>query len=177
MRYILLSSLAIIPTCATMGYAQEDREGVFVGQLIAQAKLNKLGYDIGKPDGKIGPKTLAAIKNDAEKHGYEATISGFQSHYLKKVIEGSKPVESEDVKEKVKKAIGDTLLDPYSAMYEDWRYLPSGAVCVDVNAKNAFGAYVGKHPKYVTVLFGMALPPPENENLNFWQCYLDPDGN
>ncbi len=176
MRYTFLSTLSIILAFATIGYAQEDREGIFAGQLMAQVKLKKLGYDVGKPDGKIGPKTLAAVKKDAEKHGYEPTISGFQDFYIERVIKGSKSVESEEVKDKAKKAIGDTLLDPYTAIYEDWRYLPSGAICVDVNAKNAYGAYAGKQPKYVQPLFGTVIPPSTNQNLNFWQCYLDPEG-
>ena len=44
-------------------------------QLIAQAQylLNKLGYDAGLPDGKLGPKTVAAI------HKFEARSGGAKS--------------------------------------------------------------------------------------------------
>lgn len=173
---ILFSLATSLALCTSAVYAQVD-EDVFAGQYVAQQKLNKLGYDVGKPDGVIGSKTLTAIKVDAEKNGYEASTWGFQEYYIGKTVEGSKPFENEEIKEKIKEAIGDNLLDPYSAVYEDWRILPSGAVCVDVNAKNAYGAYVGKQPTYIPLIFGFPGPIASSQHLNSWRCYLDPESN
>jgi hypothetical protein len=58
----------------------------------------------------------------------------------------------EDVKRAVKKAFIDKLADPYSAQYTFDIYAPKfrhgevelGTVCGTVNAKNQFGAYIGR---------------------------------
>lgn len=159
---------------ASAVYAQTD-DGTIAGHLVVQVKLNRLGYDVGKPDGIIGSKTLAAIVEDAAKENYNPTIRDFQQHYLEKTIRGSKPYENEEVISAIKESIGDNLLDPYSAVYDDWRMLPSGAVCVDVNAKNSFGAYVGSREFYVPLFFGKPMSSSSSEHINFWQCTLDPE--
>lgn len=73
---------------------------------------------------------------------------------------GDKP---EEFQELARQAIGAQLLDPYSAMYENWRgpvknwvvewgrYTFGWAVCVDVNAKNRMGGYTGRKPYFVFI--------------------------
>jgi peptidoglycan hydrolase-like protein with peptidoglycan-binding domain len=39
----------------------------------AQEKLSAAGHDVGQPDGKIGPKTQAALKEFQEKEGLQAS--------------------------------------------------------------------------------------------------------
>lgn len=54
---------------AAVGAAKND-ESVNVR---AQKRLQALGYDIGSADGKIGPKTKAALRNYQEKNGLQVT--------------------------------------------------------------------------------------------------------
>lgn len=175
----LLNTIAALALTAAPALAFD--EGAFTGQQIVQTKLNALGYDVGRPDGVMGKKTLAAIKTDAEKHGYEASVSGFQNYYIRTTIEGSKPLERESLENEAKELIGTRLMDPYSAQYKDWTVLPSGNLCVKVNAKNALGAYTGYkewHVKvsYISALLGgdpSVFSPTEDEYINFWRCMLD----
>lgn len=160
---------------ATEASSQVDHSTI-ARNFVAQQKLDFMGYDVGEADGIIGPKTLEAIRKDAELKGYEASMEKFQEFYLGEMIRGSKPYENEEVKKKIKEAIGVKLLDPYSAVYDKWSILPSGAICVDVNAKNAYGAFTGSRPYYATVFFNNVSIPFNDENLNFWSCYLDPRG-
>jgi hypothetical protein len=54
--------------------------------------------------------------------------------------------------EQAKTAIGRTLLDPYSAKFEDVRVVNSEVgtiVCGTVNAKNKIGGYVGARPFFL----------------------------
>jgi len=53
--------------------------------------------------------------------------------------------------------MSQTLIDPYSAVYDNWRGPSKGymssiggkyfgyRICVDVNAKNRMGGYTGRH--------------------------------
>lgn len=54
------------------------------------------------------------------------------------------------LKKAVEQSVGELLNDPYSAKYThdrvSMRSQTVGTVCGTVNAKNAFGAYVGKRP-------------------------------
>ena len=43
-----------------IGFTEKQQERVQIAK--AQAALLKLGYNVGKVDGKLGPKTTAAIK-------------------------------------------------------------------------------------------------------------------
>ncbi|MDB6181977.1 peptidoglycan-binding domain-containing protein [Paracoccus fistulariae] len=160
---------------ATEASSQVDH-GTIAGHFVAQQKLEFMGYDVGKADAIIGPKTLEAIRKDAELKGYEASMEKFQEFYIGEVIRGSKPYDNEEVKKRITEAVGEKLLDPYSAVYDNWRILPSGAICVDVNAKNTYGAFTGSTPYYATVIFNTVMIPFHDENLNFWSCYLDPRG-
>lgn len=156
-------------------------EGTFTGQQIVQTKLNELGYDVGKPDGVPGKRTMTGIQMDAKKKGYEASVSGFQDYYISETVKGSKPLDNIDLQASIKEKMHGVLLDPYSAEYMDWTLLPSGNICVKINAKNSLGAYTGYkewHVKvnYITTLLGGApspLEPNPNENINFWRCVMD----
>lgn len=39
----------------------------------AQTLLNRLGYDVGAPDGMVGPRTRTAIKTFQERNGLDQT--------------------------------------------------------------------------------------------------------
>jgi hypothetical protein len=67
-------------------------------------------------------------------------------------------------------ALGRELFDPYSAVYSDWRGPRAGyagdrltgfaygyEVCVEVNAKNRLGAYVGSRPYLFVIRNGAVV--------------------
>jgi hypothetical protein len=64
------------------------------------------------------------------------------------IADASAAREDAEVIERAKNALG--LLDPYSAHFDEIRVIPSEGgkkiVCGFVNAKNRFGAYVGRKP-------------------------------
>jgi hypothetical protein len=77
-------------------------------------------------------------------------------HQIESTDVGPYPSEYQQI---VKDALGKELLDPYSAVYSDWKGPQQGyagdrftgfafgwRVCVSVNAKNRMGGYVGARP-------------------------------
>lgn len=72
--------------------------------------------------------------------------------YLIAMLLAASAHASEDLIAEAKQAIGKTLKDPYSAVYEDI-YMGKAAhgnpvVCGTLNAKNAYGAYTGRKRFY-----------------------------
>jgi murein L,D-transpeptidase YcbB/YkuD len=53
-----------------IGFAEKQQERVQIAN--TQAALSKLGFDVGKIDGKLGPKTTKAIKAFQKKHHMKA---------------------------------------------------------------------------------------------------------
>jgi len=108
-----------------------------------QLKLEKLGFDVGKADGKIGPKSRAALTDAAQSHGFAPSPSAMYTFYTRKTRAGSSPVNDDKTSTYVKEAVGEYLKDPFSAQYRNLNRLPSGTICGEVNAKNSYGAYTG----------------------------------
>jgi peptidoglycan hydrolase-like protein with peptidoglycan-binding domain len=48
-----------------IGFSEKQAERLEIAN--TQAALSKLGYDVGKIDGKLGPKTIKAIKTFQKK--------------------------------------------------------------------------------------------------------------
>lgn len=75
-----------------------------------------------------------------------------------------------DHRQQIAKAIGNDLRDPLSAQYRNVkrssRNLKTGAIvyCGEVNAKNAYGGYVGFTPFYADISDGKGgvLPSPKH---------------
>lgn len=65
------------------------------------------------------------------------------------VLIGACPVMAANVPDKLQKAIkeklGASLKDPYSAQYT-FDNIGNGVVCGTINAKNSYGAFVGRKP-------------------------------
>jgi len=75
-----------------------------------------------------------------------------------------------DYQKIVKNYMGAFLFDPYTAVYENWRGPARGysggnfiktefgyRVCVDINAKNRLGAYVGRKLNYFLIRNGAVV--------------------
>ncbi|AZV00286.1 peptidoglycan-binding protein [Paracoccus kondratievae] len=131
--------LAALVACAPFSASAETFGEVF----IAQTKLNSLGLDVGKPDGRMGPVTRKALKAAAERYGFEPTLGDMFKYFAVDTVKREIKVKDEAIIQAVKDAVGDGLKDPFSAQYRNFRILPSGRICGEVNAKNTYGAYVG----------------------------------
>ncbi len=80
---------------------------------------------------------------------------------------GPYPSDYQDI---IKRYMGNLLFDPYSAVYENWRGPSQGytggnfvqtafgyRVCVDINAKNRLGGYVGRKPHFFMIRYGAVV--------------------
>lgn len=110
---------------------------------VAQMKLNKLGFDVGKPDGQSGPATRRALAEAGAKHGFEPTFAELFKYAAIEAVKGTKEITDPGLLQAVKDSVGERLKDPFSAEYKEVRSLPSGTICGKVNAKNGYGAYAG----------------------------------
>lgn len=110
---------------------------------VAQIKLNKLGFDTGKPDGRMGQRTQEALEKAGAGLGFPPTISGLYEHFGEESHRSSKPITSPAILEAIQKSVANDLKDPFSAQFQNIRQLPSGKICGEVNAKNSYGAYTG----------------------------------
>jgi peptidoglycan hydrolase-like protein with peptidoglycan-binding domain len=117
-----------------------------------QEELNNIGLSTGEPDGVSGSKTRAAVNmyasNNNVSNNFEAVFLSLYSQHITDQV----PVAEADLPEVVKEAISSMFNDPYSTRFSNVtvRELSSGLkiYCGSVNAKNAFGAYVGAMPFY-----------------------------
>jgi hypothetical protein len=82
-------------------------------------------------------------------------------------------------KQKLRSVIERTLIDPYTVQYRNERVTPAGALCGEVNGKNALGDYVG-FTRFVVNPMGkgyMAGDPASFEHKVFeldWLAYCLP---
>jgi peptidoglycan hydrolase-like protein with peptidoglycan-binding domain len=77
-----------------IGFTEKQEERVQIA--TAQANLIKLGFDVGKIDGKLGPKTTKAIMAFQKKQHIEADgkITEKLLEQLKVAVERSPPTDS-----------------------------------------------------------------------------------
>ena len=122
-------------------------QSVLTEEQVIQMRLKQEGLLSGKPDGKIGPKTKAAMEEFAKLKGVGGTKSEIIEEMVKLPFEQSMDI-SKSVEGAVIEAVSAKLRDPMSAKIEIDRAYPDGAgyiaVCGTVNAKNLYGAYVGE---------------------------------
>jgi N-acetyl-anhydromuramyl-L-alanine amidase AmpD len=77
-----------------IGFNAEQEERLQIATV--QAKLLKLGYEVGEIDGKLGPRTKAAIKSFQDKQGLKADgkISAKLMKQLETAIGSMPPTDS-----------------------------------------------------------------------------------
>jgi hypothetical protein len=76
-----------------IGFSEKQQERVQIAS--AQAALSKLGFEVGKVDGKLGPKTTKAIKAFQKKHHMKADgkITEKLLEQLKVAVDGLLPAD------------------------------------------------------------------------------------
>ncbi|MGO4726995.1 MULTISPECIES: peptidoglycan-binding domain-containing protein [unclassified Inquilinus] len=149
-------SMAVL--CSSILFASMHGTAVAGNAVGLQMQLYVLGFDPGRIDGAFGSSTRRALRAYQKDRGLPVTgerdqptidklVSWERAEAQKRDIEITEPM-----KDGVQEAIGKELIDPYSAVYEYERayhypdkYGATGtAICGTVNAKNRYGAYVGR---------------------------------
>lgn len=134
--------------------------------LFLQSRLKELGHYNGTIDGQPGPKTLAAIKSYASEQGIQPTRADVISRISQQAREARTPPTPAEL-EAAEAAVKDILKDPEAARFSkpfSYETAQDGtAICGKVNAKNAYGGYVGEQWYWVIVQSfqgkASALPP------------------
>ena len=147
---LVAAMMTIVLVVSAETATAQGREEVF----YLQTKIDSLGYDIGKPDGVAGKRTINALREIGAEEGFEPTPAAAVSHYMSKYYATIEeiPEDGEDMKH-VKETFEDVLLDPFSARFKDIVMTDNGNVCGLVNSKNSYGAYAG-----FRWFFGPAVP-------------------
>ena len=69
--------MAIVPTGASGGARLDTRGGAMnIGQAEIreiQIELNRMGFNVGEPDGRLGPRTKEALMAFQRQKGFDAT--------------------------------------------------------------------------------------------------------
>ena len=114
---------------------------------FAQRELNRMGFPVGEPDGIAGKNTRTAINTYATNNNISQTFEAVFLHLYRRHIGNQTVVENANLPPAMIEAISSMFNDPYSTRFSDVtvRMLRSSSkiYCGSVNAKNAYGAYVG----------------------------------
>jgi len=142
-RRIQQTAMGAVLLTLAFGAAAQSRE---VG--VVQAILQQLGIEVGKLDGKLGPKTIAGLRRYSEAYGGAADVISVRLTMERLNEQNRRPVEDEKLIAEVEAAVREELLDPESARFRNLYFAPNpvgpdSRVCGEVNAKNRFGGYVG----------------------------------
>ena len=131
----------------TVGRSEDSGVQNALRTYFLQKELNEMGLPIGEPDGISGDKTRTAINtyasnNNVSKNFEAVFLSLYHQHIKDQML-----VANADLPQVMTEAISSMFNDPYSTRFSNVtvRELSSGLkiYCGSVNAKNAFGAYVG----------------------------------
>jgi peptidoglycan hydrolase-like protein with peptidoglycan-binding domain len=132
-----------------------------------QTQLYLLGFYSGKIDGSFGPATRRALQayQKARRLPVTGRLDDATITYLvswETILPPGRDIEmTEGMQEAARTSVKEDLLDPYSAMFEFARAYhftdadgsDRKAICGTVNAKNQYGAYVGRR-YFVAILIG-----------------------
>lgn len=174
-------ALAILTSLLPAAAIAQGLEQVY----YIQIKLDSLGYEIGPHDGVMGNRTRAAMADLAAERGFDPSSDGMISYYMNAYYQYGSPITDEVEIEQVKTALGQLLLDPFSARIKDVLLLPSGNICGLVNAKNTYGAYTGfQHFMALSIdpvfeggekfIFSPTVDGPDSRKAEYL-CLLDVD--
>ena len=111
-----------------------------------QMALEDHGFELGEPDGAIGPATRRAIRGFAEKHGLEATPTAVLSFMVEMSLRSRTQITDQNKLEKIRLEVSHSLRDPESSKIREVYKTPFPGgmyICGEVNGKNAYGAYAG----------------------------------
>ncbi len=116
--------------------------------LILQYRLADHGFDAGKPDGRVGPKTRQAITAFTEHHGIGSSAGSAFDFMVKRSVGARISITRSETLEMVKAGVAERLRDPSSVMIRNvYRVTDADGttniVCGEVNGKNGYGGYTG----------------------------------
>ncbi|MBR9820731.1 MAG: hypothetical protein GYB51_06995 [Rhodobacteraceae bacterium] len=118
----------------------------FTETLMLQSTLKEHGFDVGEPDGRMGPSTRRGIDEFAKVYEAPTDPDALFDYMLKRSREARESVTDEGQLEAIKAGVADLLRDPSSAQIRDVfrvRLDSTTMVCGQVNGKNAYGGYAG----------------------------------
>lgn len=140
-----LATLALTLSLASSAAKAQDFSAVYMLQMT----LNDHGFDVGEPDGLLGPATGQAIAGFADEYGFPSEPNALISALVQRSVTNSIKITREanltdvDLAE-VEKNVGALLRDPSSVQVRNVRIAesPEGRFyCGEVNGKNAYGGY------------------------------------
>lgn len=127
---------------STVANANPDFDLIY----MMQYKLNKHGFSIGEPDGKLGPATKKGLAAFADAYGISENVEDVIKHMLNLSSTARMPVTDEKMLSIIETGVADVLRDPSSVMIRNVykvRDADFEIVCGEVNGRNAYGGYAG----------------------------------
>jgi hypothetical protein len=79
------------------------------------------------------------------------------AHAAKKPVAQPAAINVKAALARAKNAIAYTMKDPESVRWRQAKVAPNGNVCIEVNAKNSYGGYVGFEPYFYNARTGDVL--------------------
>lgn len=135
------------------------------------------GYDVGKPDGVIGPKSKKIISEFAVDYDAPTDANLLFNWMISESAKNSEKIEDESILQEIQSKVAEQLKDPESVQIRKVRlhHGPSGDfVCGEVNGRNSYGAYAGYTPFLslgaYTGNFAMFYVDTEPYGIAFYQC-------
>ncbi len=144
--------LVLLMVAGTMISASIASAADFTATLVIQSRLNDLGFDAGKADGRSGPQTRKALRQFSDSFGGEPDLEGVFDRMRELHFSSREIIDDHDEISEIKSHISVNLRDPESAQVRDlyrvkstytYQGLPVEMICGEVNGKNLYGAYVG----------------------------------
>ena len=120
-----------------------------------QMALKSHGFDVGTPDGKIGPSTQNGLNSFAKKYGVQSDAQSVLTFIFQKNLASRRVIEDETRLEDIKARVAEGLRDPSSALIRNVFEVDNPdmtIICGEVNGKNAYGGYAG-----FTWFFGISI--------------------
>jgi hypothetical protein len=114
--------------------------------LILQSTLNDHLFNVGEPDGNIGPATRRGLEEFAETYGTSSDPQAVLSFIIQKSVAARMPIEDEIVPKDIEEEVAVQLRDPSSVMIRNVFKVENPfntLICGEVNGKNAYGGYAG----------------------------------
>jgi peptidoglycan hydrolase-like protein with peptidoglycan-binding domain len=177
-----LIGAALCMAMASPGIAM-DKSSIF----WLQTTLNDHGFDAGKPDGRMGNKTRAAITAFSKKYGPQPDPDKIIGFMVAQNARHAEPITDPEALEQIRVGVGRDLRDPGSAQVRDVRRVKGHDgqrfICGEVNGKNAYGAYAGFtafSTAYDIIRIGNVSTGYDTMNyfvdtdtkFSFWRCLL-----
>ena len=93
-------------------------------------------------DGLWGPATRSALEEFSNRNNLLMNAEEMLAELKKRNIEQRRMISNRELLEVIRKKVSYDFLDPFSSKMRNV-YWSNGAICGEINAKNAYGAYTG----------------------------------